>query len=669
MIIKKILGSSVTFATAVALIGVGATGAFFSDSELSEGNILVAGAVDLQVDHSYFAYNGEECETVCEPDTETNLIQNGSFEDGPTIAPAVWALFADGVVPNWSVSWEPGQATSYDGFTRPALGQLEVHESIPSASPAAEGERHVELSSDWFGPGAPFGEPSLIEVAQEVTLVPGQQYELRYAYAPRPNLGVSAADNTLYVRIDGTQVQSQALAGGNGSLDPVDWNDYSYTFVASATNTTISFAAGGTPDGAGTLLDDVRLYPIECESAPIENGMCMLWEEKDLVADSDFFFNFSDIKPYDEGRNVISLHVYDNDAWSCLLVDDVVDDENEVWEPEEPDTEPEGELSEYLSYVTWSDDDADALFEPGDGEVLLGQGLFGDGAPLASMDSTNGEYLAATNTRYVGLAWCAGQIAVAGDGTISCDGSFMQNDAQSDTLTASLVAYAEQMRNNSGFVCGGTPAAAPSVARVDSSDAAWGFAAETGDGAGQYVLGPGGAPLGSGSAELALDSSDDGVVFGTLQFAGTRLDALTNLGYTTYRSAGGAALAPSLQLEFDDDVTDGDTAWKGRLVYEPYFTHTVLDTAWQDWDTLDDAPGGNWWFSSWGPGQADCSQANPCTWSEVLAYYPDAGVRDAGPGTGGVLFKAGSGWPLFTGNVDAFVWGVNGTDTIFNFEL
>lgn len=666
MVLKKILGSSATIFGVLAFIGIGATGAFFSDSELSEGNILVAGAIDLQVDHSYFAYNGEECETLCEPDTTTNLMQNGSFEDGPTIAPDAWALFADGVVPAWSVSWEPGQATSFDGYTRPALGQLEVHENIPSVSPAAEGERHVELSSDWFGVGAPFGEPALIEVAQSVATVPGQQYELRYAYAPRPSI-VDAADNTLYVRINGTQVQTQALPGaGSGS---VDWNDYSYTFVASAANTEISFAAGGTPDGAGTLLDDVRLYPIECESAPITNGMCMLWEEKDLAPESDFFFNFSDIKPYDTGRNVISLHVYDNDAWGCLLIDDIVDDENEVWEPEEPDTEPLGELSQYLTYVTWSDDDEDALFEPGDGEVLLGQGALGEGGSLASMDSTNGEYLEATSTRYVGLAWCAGQIAVDTDGTIVCDGSFMQNDAQSDTLTASLVAYAEQMRNNGGFVCGGPAATAPSVVRVDGSDAAWGFVTETGDGTGQYVAGPGGAPLGNGSVELSVDSSDDGVIFGTVQFAGTRLDALTNLGYTTYRSAGGPALAPSLQLEFDDDVTDGDTAWKGRLVYEPYFTNIVLDTTWQDWDTLNDAPAGNWWFSSWGPGQANCPQADPCTWSEVLALYPDAGVRDAGGVSGGVLFKAGSGWPLFTGNVDAFVWGVNGTDTIFNFEL
>jgi hypothetical protein len=42
---------------------VGATGAFFSDTELSSGNTFAAGALDLKVDnHSY--YNGNECKEV-----------------------------------------------------------------------------------------------------------------------------------------------------------------------------------------------------------------------------------------------------------------------------------------------------------------------------------------------------------------------------------------------------------------------------------------------------------------------------------------------------------------------------------------------------------------------------------------------------------------------------
>jgi len=57
-------------------------------------------------------------------------------------------------------------------------------------------------------------------------------------------------------------------------------------------------------------------------------------------------------------------------------------------------------------------------------------------------------------TIYVGLAWCAGtQTVDPGTGVIACDGSTMGDIAQTDSLEASLTAYAEQQRNNSEFTC------------------------------------------------------------------------------------------------------------------------------------------------------------------------------------------------------------------------
>lgn len=56
---KKLLISLVTVG-AVAVAAFGATQAFFSDTETSEGNILQAGALDLKIDNTCY-YNGNAC--------------------------------------------------------------------------------------------------------------------------------------------------------------------------------------------------------------------------------------------------------------------------------------------------------------------------------------------------------------------------------------------------------------------------------------------------------------------------------------------------------------------------------------------------------------------------------------------------------------------------------
>lgn len=39
--------------------------------------------------------------------------------------------------------------------------------------------------------------------------------------------------------------------------------------------------------------------------------------------------------------------------------------------------------------------------------------------------------------------------------------------------------------------------------------------------------------------------------------------------------------AVSLQFDMDYNLADSNTAWQGRLVYEPYATETVNTGAWQ----------------------------------------------------------------------------------------
>lgn len=197
----------------------------------------------------------------------------------------------------------------------------------------------------------------------------------------------------------------------------------------------------------------------------------------------------------------------------------------------------------------------------------------------------------------------------------------------------------------------------------------WGFFQETPTGSGTMVTGPSPAPLGTGSAQLTVDSTG-GEILAAVTNAGTRFDNIVSLSYKTYRSSGAIALAPTVQFEFDNNLADADTAYRGRIVYEPYHTQTVSTGAWQTWNALDDAAGtasGNWWGSSNGTSTLDevCPQSNPCTWAEVKAAFPDGGIRSAGPSTGGTFFKAGGGWTGgFIGAVDQFVIGVKtGIDT------
>lgn len=203
---------------------------------------------------------------------------------------------------------------------------------------------------------------------------------------------------------------------------------------------------------------------------------------------------------------------------------------------------------------------------------------------------------------------------------------------------------------------------------LDDSTTNWGFAQETGTtGSGQYVSGPATPPMGSGSANLTIDAAGDGWVFGSAEFAGVRLADISALSYSTYRTSGGVAEAVALNVAYDPDVTDGTSGWFGRLVYEPYLQGSSPQTGvWENWDTLD---GGNglWWASPNGTSTVDdtCPQSSPCTLTTLLTTFPNIGINPSAPQ---VIFKAGSGWASFDGNVDNFSLTVNGVSYSYDME-
>ena len=99
-------------------------------------------------------------------------------------------------------------------------------------------------------------------------------------------------------------------------------------------------------------------------------------------------------------------------------------------------------------------------------------------------------------------------------------------------------------------------------------------------------------------------------------------------------------------------------------MFEPYYTETVTKGVWQTWDPMTQ---GKWWGTH-ASISGTCSIGSPCTWDELLTAFPDVGVNSS---FGGVLLKAGSGWPAgFDGNVDGFtiVSDTNGIDDTYDFE-
>lgn len=191
----------------------------------------------------------------------------------------------------------------------------------------------------------------------------------------------------------------------------------------------------------------------------------------------------------------------------------------------------------------------------------------------------------------------------------------------------------------------------------------------TGNGGIALVKGPAKPPKGAGSAEFTLTDANDGWILQTFddRFVGMRLDEITELRYCTYVSQASGVQAPALQLNFDDDVTDSDKSWKGRLVFEPANNQNtqgpVQKNEWQCWD----ADEGQWWSSAGLFGSPRQALANNKTFSEILSTFPDAGINSK---FGGLGIKAGSGWTGgFLGNTDALTIGVEGRKpTTYNFD-
>lgn len=178
-----------------------------------------------------------------------------------------------------------------------------------------------------------------------------------------------------------------------------------------------------------------------------------------------------------------------------------------------------------------------------------------------------------------------------------------------------------------------------------------------------FVLGPATAPLSIGSARIASPASGPGSLklFGTTQFNGKRLDELSQMTYSGYLATGSTGGMPTLQFNVDFDLTDGNTGYQGRVVYVPSQNGTVLNDTWQVWDATN-ANALFWYAPTFSPYPTECTQAVPCTRSQMLSAHPNMGIHAT---LGGLFFRVEQG---SNANVDNFTVGVNSVETTFDFE-
>jgi hypothetical protein len=193
----------------------------------------------------------------------------------------------------------------------------------------------------------------------------------------------------------------------------------------------------------------------------------------------------------------------------------------------------------------------------------------------------------------------------------------------------------------------------------------WAFVTETPTGTGMLVNGPETPPLGSGSAELTVDSTGREIL--AKAASGVMLADIDALSYSTYQQSGTPLLEVALQLQYDSDITDANNAFQGRLVFEPYqsdLAQASMTGSWLTWEPMD----GVLWASPNATSTVDeaCPQSAPCTWDQILTLYPNIGL---GSPFGAYIFRAGGPWTGgFTGNVDAFTVGIDGESVTYDFE-
>jgi parallel beta-helix repeat protein len=197
----------------------------------------------------------------------------------------------------------------------------------------------------------------------------------------------------------------------------------------------------------------------------------------------------------------------------------------------------------------------------------------------------------------------------------------------------------------------------------------WAYITETvGPGTGllpfDIVLSPPDPTLGEASARLTITDVNWRHMYVAPIFTGTLLSDITVFEYRL-RVPSASLQFPYINIGWDDNVTDGNTGFRGRLVYSP---PSLLADAWHIVDARND-PTPRWYTTL--PGATQCTDVTPCTFTDLVAAYPNAAIHPntlSGVPLGFIGIRVGGTGSTGTGYADGLRVGVGSQITLFDFE-
>jgi parallel beta-helix repeat protein len=178
------------------------------------------------------------------------------------------------------------------------------------------------------------------------------------------------------------------------------------------------------------------------------------------------------------------------------------------------------------------------------------------------------------------------------------------------------------------------------------------------------VLPPPDPTLGAASARLVITNVNWRHMYLSPIFTGTRLSDITVFEYRL-RIPSASPQFPYINIGWDDDVTDGNTGFRGRLVYTP---PSLPANAWHIVDARND-PTPRWYTTLTGATQ--CTSGSPCTFAQLVAAYPNAAIHPDtffGVPRGFIGIRVGGTGATGTGYADGLRVGVGSQITLFDFE-
>jgi UDP-3-O-[3-hydroxymyristoyl] glucosamine N-acyltransferase len=170
------------------------------------------------------------------------IVKNGSFES-PDVPYGTWRLFSDPTITQ-GLEWSgfpinPNDPRCFDISGIPIYG-IEIQNHV-AGSPHT-GDQHVELDS-YCSSG----------MFQDLPTMPGQLYDLSFAYSPRP----CVSDNRILVKWG-----SGKIADLNGYVCPGDtaWEVHDITCLSASVDTTrLQFEDASVSDSIGGYIDSVSV--------------------------------------------------------------------------------------------------------------------------------------------------------------------------------------------------------------------------------------------------------------------------------------------------------------------------------------------------------------------------------------------------------------------------